>query len=688
MSELFGNSSQDGRDQAELFYEEMIEPQYLEARNMLRSYQQELDAVTPDEGEREEVLEELHERLDELDVFRKEVKLSAKVRPLAEEFADELECLLDEGDIETLIDSDEYGSFIHVVGATGFRLSGAEFSHANCGERIGFIVTDLYDNEYHILPEDIHQLEEADQSDSSVVKEVEAFYPSVASQIQEVHDYQDPNELVDYLSYMQLTLSDKELRAPASRVARQLGRYASMAAYLDTVSHEIAFSGDFSILDRYGDFQSRHTEQDVSVVGDLRTITMGHTVKDGTHVFTPELDVTVGLPGKDNGHTALRIPTKNISSIASQRLPDIDFILGSDIGNIEQPVAPDESDLTYIDMTTADYASEAIEPKLVSEEEYDSYRRRFEGARIQLEKIQADMDDVIGELSELSKQQFSVHRPEGWQAKVKEIAEMFRELNQGLSEQPWAYTGAGVVSEGGVRVFGHQPALDSVAGVLGALRFCVVPSGGDESSGPEFLSLDSYLSLTHPVSDTQEETLFYTPSESLSIPLKVEGNFVRDITVLHVPSLESPPKLTSLSVIEGRNDVIAASREMFGEDSDLHKILDTFIEGSNLSMVAGEEYCYPLPLSEMQQILSTHPRAAECTKLMTESLGRGVMQKIYVSVRLPSDDNEVQTEYYGSAMLTGIEHIEGDEGPVVHMQIDEVTHSVPLANMQELHIAG
>ncbi|NLA42777.1 hypothetical protein GX865_01285 [Candidatus Saccharibacteria bacterium] len=677
MNEQFSSSPKDGSEQVGLIYREMIEPHFLEAKELMVRCQ---EAINKHDGKVDETesLQDLNDEINELGIFDQEIKFSAKIRPL---FIDEPESLIDvidEGSEESILDKDEFGEFAYLTGASGFTIVDSTSTLTESGQRVVFVIEDNFGSEYCILPEDIHRLESVDQSDETIAREVEAFYPEAAMDLDRLQDCDKPGDLIDQLKESYIWLEEGELRSSPEDIAKQLGRYATMKAWLDDASHNLVFSGDFSVLDSNNDFQKRFTDEDVSITADLRSVVMSHGTDGGDHLFNPELDVVIGMPDKSDGYTALRLPVENIKEIKSNRPENLDFIFGSDIGEIERPYGSRVGELSDYEMQTPIGEIDNEIELDSSQNDIDSLRRRFEGARIMLEAAQLKMDDLIGQLSEFSKRRFSSV------VSTDEIRSQLEPINKTLQEvygiDPvgvWSYTGNGIVTEDTVDDGSDQPVFGRVDGSISRLFLSI----RNEDNLERYVGFDFYLALSSSEEISESKSSYFTPNGSHSIHLREDITSSNSKGLVHVSSMHEPPKHVILDAIRRRSSVIDRTQEMFGEGSDLHQVMSNFTEAINLSLAVDEpdDYGYELPIQKMQQALYKHPMSKEFSDLMTEAIGSGTTQTVYVSGGLQSGEL-----YEGSADLAGVEVFDSEDGPMLHLLIDDEPIDMPLFKVNQL----
>lgn len=708
MSELFNNPSHGGSEQVnQKLYENMVEGNYLEMKRLMEAAQEEYDQLGDNEASQEDLLINLHEEITELDmnVFDRKVMFSAKVRPEFSEAEYELNSLTDEGDSAVTIAHDNLGPYVYLTNVTGFQVSQPGPILTEEGEKIGLIIEDDFDNTFAILPNEIVRFGEDDQSIETIFREVEALYPDAAENIRTLTQADTDKAFIKALAELQITIPEHCMHEDNETVARKLGRYATALVNLDDAPHTISFKGDYSVMDGYGDFESNAISNTATVTADLNAIDMD-TYKDGDsneYIFEPDLNISVGLPGKMNAYATMRVPAENIRSFTSTRMKDMSLFNGNEIAQIDRPVeewAPvfyggeagydddslEEYQREYRDFTSSNEYTGYVDNDLSSREA--QLRDAFDMYRTRLEESYESMQRFVEGLREVHYQEYD--------AEDSDITGVIEELCNTVgaaafkNQEYWRYVGDGVITSGTVARGSMEPTFAMASGSLGPV-VAMAEYRQDADGDVERVATPYLIMGRMEPGGSSVTTVEFEVENVARLPLEQEHTSKQQQMLLRVADLQEAPMPFMLDGMRRRDAALATAIDTYGQDSDIAECIDHFVTAYNLNVVNAADEYVQIPLAKLTRTLEAHPELAEEVRelladVITRSVARieGAARFVYAQ-----DSDNLSTEP-SESIITGVcsGDVPGFEGEslVFLAEMDGKSVYVPLSGLQDLQI--
>ena len=680
MNEHFNHPSEDqqlamkSRQIEHAMNEKMFDREYLAMVKLAQMYQQQL-AEADGEAAYMHALSEFEENLGDLDVLQTRVRLSGNLRAMPDAPDDELEDLLNEGEDGGEEGDDEYGHYVHLMNAEGFRVTSC-FQEAG---QIGYVVTDDFQNMYRMLPQDIiSMIAEEGGGTEALFSEVAALYPEAMRQYEALQDAEDSMQLIEALDELEIVLRKNELHDSIDVVAQKLGRIATAKADLDRAPQRVTFKHEYKVKDTRQEFRTKYLGDEAEITAGIKKIHVGYRELDDEHyLMNTSLDLLVNLPGKQQDSAIIRVPSESFVAAESTRIANMDLLLGDETSE-------------------EDYHEAYIEPEPVLERAVEDTEQDIEEALREalaenvrnLMRSQNVLNGAFRKFNECAKQRFET------QEEMQEYVE--RHLSAAGNslatfesyvcdpghKLPLTYTGEGVVTK-----TSQEPSIGRISMLYADCHL-------DPYHTEEGFKLNVIIRCIYPAETAVTEDNIYTPAENsiLRIPLAYKQEHVSEGALIVIDG-EHPilaPEIEMLAAYNRRQAVIAEAKELFGEldnevVDDIETIVDAF-QFAEMDLTGKGIARLDADLSHIQLFSSKHPsynhKLAELLATCLTSYDRGT--KTALSMYMYEPNSGEYSASWDNAILVDIYESpdeKGDSEITFLVQADGREHLVPFTSI-------
>lgn len=683
MSEQFNHQPADRLNEiARAFDNSFFEVQYKEAQRIAVECQREL-ALAEDDEERRQIIEKFTEDIAYMDVVGQDITLTAHVRPHTHEQNNDLRYLAGESQLGD-IGQDEDGKFVYLTGATGFRIQQPQVTFGPAGPKAGFVIEDEFERTFKVNADDIFGMENADGNLNAQYAEVVALLPEAAQKLETLDGNETNEALLEKLQTMQFDIAEKNLHEPVGSVARKLGRCATVLANLDSAPQNLQFSGSYSVLNERGEYSPLKTSKNISITGDVPSISYTAHQKAGEDavLFRPELDVMVALPGKEGEQTGVRIPVANVQHMESTRLQSMDLFKDEPVDMLGLQCSDADQDEIQTPKMLQRAVQNRWQEQQVPDRETEVWQK-LEAMRAMLEHQQQELTRAFMYLKNTQKRVFDT--PEE-AATVIDLSDIDAALRN-TGGYPLTYMGGGVIAPEQLDDPDVEPMHGVANGVYRGVASTVVPAKKEGKYRPEIYIA---LGMSEESNELTDAKTYNAGSQVVPLEWKYT-TYVRQSVVV-ISESDSAPRITLLDDMKRRDEVIESVADMFSDDQLAANDIAEFAHAINKSML-GEE-ADNIALDSVQNLLTDEPRYAnkvasalsEClpaggTRTLTEVTGLGVHQ---------GNQSEIMLEDSRAILLdiAVYQNEDGEDEVVCIFELEDEKITVPLEEIDDIRVMG